>query len=121
MDESTRTVLLRARLPNPGARLKPGMFARVSLEFGRRDSALLVPEQAIVPRSDGRFVFRVVEGRAQLTRIETGVRRPGEVEVLAGLQAGDTIVADGQLRLQDGAAVSVGPPKPAPAATPGTR
>jgi membrane fusion protein (multidrug efflux system) len=121
VDESTRTVLLRARLPNPGARLKPGMFARVSLEFGRRDSALLVPEQAIVPRSDGRFVFRVVEGRAQLTRIETGVRRPGEVEVLAGLQAGDTIVADGQLRLQDGAAVSVGPPKPAPAATPGTR
>jgi len=116
VDESTRTVLLRARLPNPGARLKPGMFARVSLEFARRDNALLVPEQAIVPRGDGRFVYRVVDSKAALTKVEIGVRRPGEVEVLSGLQAGDTIVADGQLKLQDGAAVSTGAPKPAPPA-----
>lgn len=116
VDESTRTVLLRARLPNPGVRLKPGMFARVSLELEKRDNALLVPEQAVVPRGDGRYVYRIVEGKAQLVKVTLGVRRPGEVEVLDGLKAGDTIVADGQLKLQDGAPVSTGGPKPAPAA-----
>ena len=114
VDESTRTVLLRARLPNPGVRLKPGMFARVSLDLERRDNALLVPEQAIMPRGDGRYVFRVADGKAQLVKIEMGVRRPGVVEVLKGLEAGDVIVIDGQLRLQDGATVSVPGAKPAP-------
>lgn len=116
VDESTRTVLLRARLPNPGARLKPGMFARVNIELERRDNALLVPEQAIVPRSDGRHVYRVVEGKAKLVKVETGVRRTGEVEIMKGLDAGDTIVVDGQLKLQDGAPVNAGGPQPAPAA-----
>ena len=113
VDESTRTVLLRARLPNPGVRLKPGMFARVSLDLESRENALLVPEQAIVPRGDGRFVFRIADGKAQMVKVEMGVRRPGEVEILKGLEAGDSIVADGQLKLQDGAAVSVLGEKPA--------
>jgi membrane fusion protein (multidrug efflux system) len=113
VDESTRTVLLRARLPNPGVRLKPGMFARVNLDLERRENALLVPEQAIVPRGDGRFVFRIADGKAQLVKVEMGARRPGEVEILKGLEAGDTIVIDGQLKLQDGAAVSVPGDKPA--------
>lgn len=113
VDESTRTVLLRARLPNPGVRLKPGMFARVNLDLERRENALLVPEQAIVPRGDGRFVFRIADGKAQMVKVEMGVRRPGEVEILKGLEAGDTIVVDGQLKLQDGAPVSVLGDKPA--------
>lgn len=114
VDESTRTVLLRARLPNPGVRLKPGMFARVSLDLERRDNALLVPEQAIVPRGDGRYVFRIVDGKAQLASVEIGVRRPGEVEIVKGLEAGENIVIDGQLKLQDGAAVTVLANKPEP-------
>lgn len=121
VDESTRTVLLRARLPNPGARLKPGMFARVSLELAKRSNTLLVPEQAIVPRGDGAYVFRIIDGKAVLTKIETGVRRPGEVEVLNGLKAGETVVADGQLKLQDGAAVNTAAPKPAPAPAPAAK
>lgn len=112
VDEATRTVLLRARLPNPGVRLKPGMFARVSLVIGQRENALLVPEQAIVPRGGGRYVFRVVDGKALLTQVEMGLRRPGEVEIVSGLEAGQTIVSDGQLKLQDGAAVSTAAEKP---------
>lgn len=115
VDEATRTVLLRARLPNPGVRLKPGMFARVSLVLEQRDNALLVPEQAIVPRGDGLFVFRVDDGKVRLTKVETGLRRPGEIEITSGLEDGQAIVADGQLRLQDGAAVSLPKPKPQPA------
>ncbi|HXF65506.1 MAG TPA: efflux RND transporter periplasmic adaptor subunit [Burkholderiales bacterium] len=107
VDEATRTVLVRARLPNPGARLKPGMFARVTLVLARRENALLVPEQAIVPRGRETYVFRIAQGKAVQVRVELGLRRPGEVEIRDGLSAGDTIVVDGQLRLQDGAAVTV--------------
>lgn len=114
VDEATRTVLLRARLPNPGVRLKPGMFARVMLTLERRENALVVPEQAIVPQGDGRYVFRIVEGKAALTKIELGLRRPGEVEIVSGLEAGQQIVADGQLKLRDGTAVAVMADQPAP-------
>ena len=116
VDEQTRTVLLRARIPNPGVRLKPGMFARVMLVLDIRENALLVPEQALVPRGGDRFVFRVADGKAMLTKVEIGLRRPGIVEVVQGLKAGDQIVVDGQLRLQDGSAVTVMADKP-PAAT----
>jgi len=117
VDEQTRTVLLRARIPNLGARLKPGMFARVALVLDTRENALTVPEQALVPLGKERFVYRLADGKALLTRVELGLRRPGEVEIAKGLAAGDTIVVDGQLRLQDGAAVTVLADRPAPAAT----
>lgn len=116
VDEQTRTVLLRARVPNPGVRLKPGMFARVTLVLDTREKAVLVPEQALVPRGQERFVFRLAEGKAVLTKVETGLRRPGEVEIVRGLTPGETIVVDGQLRLQDGSPVTVIAEKP-PAAT----
>jgi membrane fusion protein (multidrug efflux system) len=107
VDEATRTVLLRARLPNPGVRLKPGLFARVMLTLDRREQARVVPEQAIVPRGGERYVFRIVEGKAVMVRVELGLRRPGEVEIVSGLETGQQIVADGQLKLRDGAAVTV--------------
>jgi membrane fusion protein, multidrug efflux system len=116
VDEQTRTVLLRARIPNPGVRLKPGMFARVNLVLDTRENAMLVPEQALVPRGTERYVFRLVDGKAALTKVEIGLRRPGEVEIVRGLTAGDSIVVDGQLRLQDGSPVTVFAEKP-PAAT----
>ena len=112
VDEQTRTVLLRARVPNPGARLKPGMFARVVLVLEVRENALILPEQALVPQGKDRFVYRLADGKAQMTKVELGLRRPGEVEVLKGLAAGDTIIVDGQLRLRDGAPVTVLSEKP---------
>jgi membrane fusion protein (multidrug efflux system) len=107
VDEQTRTVLLRARVPNPGVRLKPGMFARVSLVLSTRENALLVPEQALVPRGNDNFVFRIDEGKAELAKVELGVRRPGEVEITKGLSAGDQIVIDGQLKLKPGVPVDI--------------
>lgn len=114
VDEQTRTLLARARIPNPGVRLKPGVFARVTLVLGTRENALLVPEQAIVPRGRDTFVFRIVDGKAAIGKVELGLRRPGEVEIVKGLAAGETIVVDGQLKLQDGAAVTVVMEKPQP-------
>ncbi|MDW8469818.1 MAG: efflux RND transporter periplasmic adaptor subunit [Burkholderiales bacterium] len=116
VDEATRTVLVRARIANPDLRLRPGMFARVALELGAREKAIWIPEQAVVPRGQDAFVYRVADGRADLVKVRLGVRRPGEVEVLAGLSAGDLVVTEGTLRLFPGAAVTLLPEKPAAAA-----
>lgn len=107
VDEQTRTVLVRARVANPDLKLRPGMFARVQLELGARDNALWVPEEAIVPRGQDVFVFRVVDGKADLAPVQTGVRKVGEVEIRKGLAAGDVVVTDGTQRLSPGAAVSI--------------
>ncbi len=118
LDEETRTVLLRARLPNPHNQLRPGLFARVSLILERRENALVVPEQAIVPVGQTTFVYRVADGKAVMTPVKLGLRRPGLVEILEGLSAGDLVVTDGQLKIRDGAAVTVLPlteTQPAPA------
>jgi membrane fusion protein (multidrug efflux system) len=94
------------------------MFARVSVLLETRPHAILVPEQAIWPQGRDTFVYRVVNGKAQLTKIELGIRRPGEVEVLKGLAPNDMVVTDGQMKLKDGAPVSIMPAKPAAPAAP---
>ncbi|HAS51036.1 MAG TPA: efflux transporter periplasmic adaptor subunit [Gammaproteobacteria bacterium] len=109
VDEETRTVLLRARLPNKGGQLRPGLFARVGLVLERRENALVVPEQAIVPVGQKTFVYRVVDGKAAMTPVTLGLRRPGKVEIVEGVSAGDEVVTDGQLKIRDGAAVTVMP------------
>ena len=107
VDEATRTVLMRARVSNKGFRLKPGMFVRVALTMSTRPNAITVPEQALWPQGKDNFVFKVVEGRAMLTKVELGNRRPGEVEINQGLAPGDVVVTEGQIKLRDGAPVMV--------------
>jgi len=107
VNEATRTLLVRAKIPNPDHALRAGLFARVSLDLGINQHALIVPEQAIVPKGRDSFVFKVVEGKAKLTLVATGNRRPGFVEVIGGVAAGDVVVTEGQMKIQDGMAVSV--------------
>jgi membrane fusion protein (multidrug efflux system) len=116
VDEKTRTVLLRARVPNQGTKLKPGMFVRVALTLETRKNAILVPEPAIWPQGQDSFVFKVEDGKALLTKVELGVRRPGEVEIVSGLTPNDTVVTEGQIKLRDGAPVMVLPSQPPPTA-----
>jgi membrane fusion protein (multidrug efflux system) len=124
VDVNGRAIRLRARLPNADLMLRPGIFARVQLVVDVRDNALLLPEAAIVPQGQDRFVFRVEAGRAKWVKVTLGERRTGEIEVREGLKAGDTVVTAGQLKLFDGASVEVlpggGPPNPSTAAPPKT-
>jgi membrane fusion protein (multidrug efflux system) len=117
VDERTRTVLLRARVDNQGLKLKPGMFVRVALTLETRQNAILVPEPAIWPQGQDSYVYRVVDDKAMLTKIEIGQRRPGEVEVLAGLSPGDVVITEGQIKMRDGAPVTVLPNAPPPTAS----
>lgn len=105
IDLSTRGALVRARISNPKGQLKPGMFARVSADLGSR-TAVVVPEQSILLKGNQTFVYKVEEGKALLTPVQLGNRRPGEVEVATGLDAGDTIVVDGLLKVKPGSLVA---------------
>lgn len=119
VDTETRTVLMRARIPNKSLKLRPGLFARVSLTTETRRNAISVPEEALWPQGTDNFVFKVVDGKVALTKVELGNRRPGEVEIIEGLAAGDVVVTEGQIKLRDGAPVMVmgaPPPQQAPAA-----
>lgn len=107
IDLNGRSVEVKAKVANPGHRLRSGMFARVTLLVDRRNQALVVPEAAIVQRGNGQFVYRVVDGKASLTRIRLGLRQTGRVEVVEGLNPGDTVVTAGQIKLRQGTAVTV--------------
>lgn len=112
VDEDGRAVVLRARLPNEEGLLRPGLFVTVALAIGQRDDAILVPEQAIVPRGGDQHVYRVVEDKAVLTTVKLGERRDAMVEILAGLAPGDVVVTAGQIKLRDGTPVALQPPPP---------
>jgi membrane fusion protein (multidrug efflux system) len=83
------------------------MFARVRLLTSDLRESLLIPEESIFPVGDDKFVYKVIDGRAQRQKIEIGQRREGKVEVLGGLDAQDVIVTAGVVKLRDGAAVRV--------------
>lgn len=105
IDVQGHSVAIRASLANPELRLRPGLFAQVSVTLASKPNALLIPEQAIWPVGQDKTVFVVVDGVARQTVVQIGQRQPGEVEVLAGLAVGDEIVTAGQMKLHDGAAV----------------
>lgn len=107
IDAVSRSVAIRAVIDNADGVLQPGLFATVSLIAGTRTDALLVAEEAIVPRGSEVFVFRVVEGKALLTKVVLGWRGDGLVEVTEGLSVNDLVVTAGHTKLRDGAAVQV--------------
>jgi membrane fusion protein (multidrug efflux system) len=121
VDEQTRTVLARARVANPQIKLRPGMFARVQLTLAVRENAVWIPEEAIVPRGQDSFVFRVVDGKAELVPVQTGTRKVGEVEIMKGIAAGDVVVTEGTQRLVPGMQVSIIPSAKPAAAIPGKK
>jgi len=107
IDPRTRTLRVKARIDNPDGRLRPGLFARADLGIAVREGVLLVPEEAILLRSDGSVVFRRVEGnRVERVVVETGEHRGTQVEITRGLSPGDQVVTRGQAGLVDRALVS---------------
>ena len=126
IDANGRSVAVRGSIDNRDLQLRPGMFARVTAVFGARADAHVVPEEAIVPQGSKPYVLKVVPGAAPDSRIaqrvpvQLGLRRAGQVEVLQGLELGDTVVTAGHQRVQqDGAPVRVVvPAAPEPASAP---
>ncbi len=103
IDPRSRTLRVKAQLPNPGGQLRPGLFARIDLGVALRPNVPMVLEEAILRRAEGSIVFRAVDGnRVERVAVETGVHQAGYVEVLRGLAAGDLVVSRGGDRLAAG-------------------
>ncbi len=122
VDADGRSLLVRARVEQPGEALKSGMFARARVVFAVRERALMVPEEALVPQGGKQYLIKAVpapgvaasavagNGAAaalvsQRLEAKLGVRQAGKVEILEGLSAGDMIVTAGQARVMRGDAL----------------
>lgn len=104
-DPNGRAIILRARLPNSDGLLRSGMFARVTLLVDEREQAIVVPETALVPVGEDQFVYCIVDGKAVMTKVRTGQRRQGQVEIVEGLAPESVVVTEGTVKLRDGLAV----------------
>jgi membrane fusion protein (multidrug efflux system) len=120
VDEQTRTVLVKARIPNPKHLLKPGMFANLDLTLQVRDNAVVIPESAVMLSGQGASVW--IQGRdglAELRPVQIGLRLPGQVEVVSGLNGGEMVVAEGVQKVTPGRKLILATPKTATASTNG--
>ena len=108
VDPVTRTVIVRALLPNQDHALRPGMLMQVELQ-SRQRKAIMIPEESLVAKGQKQFVFVVDRNNnmAERREVRIGTRRPGQVEVIEGLVAGEFIITDGTLKVRPGSEVSI--------------
>jgi membrane fusion protein (multidrug efflux system) len=104
--DGNRALEVIARLENPGP-LKGGGSVDAVVVTGLREQALVVPEQAVVLRPAGKVVYLIADGKAKQQVVTTGSKQKGMIEIVAGLQGGETVALDGAGFLTDGAAVNV--------------
>jgi membrane fusion protein, multidrug efflux system len=112
VDQITRAAEIRADIPNADDALKPGMFMSYKLALARRENAVLVPEEALLAEGTRQFVFVIGDGRAAKREIKIGDRGAGEVEVVSGIKAGDSVVIGGIQKIRNGSAVKIADQKP---------
>lgn len=109
VDPSTRALTARAWLDNQEQQLKPGMLLNVLLT-GPQRSTLTIPEAALIQEGEKRFVYRLTDDdTVARTRVRTGIRREGRIEILSGLEAGQQVVQEGTQKVLDGVRVRVVP------------
>lgn len=118
IDVTTRSLQVRALVPNEGQRLLPGAFAEVEVVLGEIPDAIVIPAIALVPGLKEQRVFVHRDGQAEERAVEPGLRTPDGVQILKGLQAGDEVIVSGILQLRPGIKVQPRPAREAGAATP---
>ncbi len=107
IDQTTRTIGLRARYDNRTGKLVPGMYASLTLITDEKMNALQVPTEAIVPEMNEKKIWVARNGRAELIPVVTGARTASAIEVISGLAAGDTVLTTGLIQLRPNMAVRV--------------
>lgn len=107
VDPVTRSVRVNAEFDNADGSLLPGMFLMVEMVAERREDAVLVPEEAVVPEGTRQYLFIVRDGLARRVQVTLGERLPGKVEIARGIAVGDQIVLRGIQKLREGSAVTV--------------
>jgi membrane fusion protein (multidrug efflux system) len=107
INPTTRTASVEITIPNQNHRLKPGMFARVEIIVRQKEDAILIPIYAVIEQGQIRKVFTVVDGKAKSNSIELGVNQGELVEVVGGLEVGDSLVVAGHHKISNGETVRI--------------
>ncbi|MDH7786546.1 membrane fusion protein (multidrug efflux system) [Ochrobactrum sp. 19YEA23] len=108
VDETGRSIRMRALISNPDLKLRPGLFVRVNVTTGTKADAMLVPESAIVPSGETQTVYRInADDTVEVVTVTLGQRLEGMVEIVTGLDKDARVVTAGQQKLQTGAKVRV--------------
>lgn len=106
----TRTLPVKASVPNPDMKLVPGMFGRVELVLEEHNDALIVPEAAVMQRNAATSVMaRGEDGRAAVRPVTVGLRLNGMMEILSGLQTNDVVVVEGLTKVRPGSLLAFSP------------
>jgi len=110
VDPVTRSVAVRAKIPNPERKLLPGLLMTVEILSNKRE-AVTIPEEALMPLGNGNSVFVIDESQTPTVvtsrSVEIGTRRTGEVEIVSGLNSGEKVVTRGDMTLIEGSPVTV--------------
>jgi RND family efflux transporter MFP subunit len=108
VDSATKTVGVEITMANPNNRILPGMFARVTMNFGT-SRHVVVPDRAVVkqPGSGNHFVYVYSNGKVSYNQVELGQRLDTSYELISGVESGSQVVVSGQTKLADGMAVEL--------------
>lgn len=102
LDPTTRTAQIEVEIPNPGYRMKPGMYARVSVTTEARPNAVVVPRNAVINLDGKRGVFVATDQVASFRPLEFGIEDARHLEILSGISEGEKVVTTGAAALRDG-------------------
>ena len=118
IDPTARRLVIKARVPNPDHKLKPGMFANVDVEIEQREDALMLPESSLVYDRNGAYVWRVSEDAVvEKVPVEIGLRQKGRVQVVSGVAEQDRVISAGTNKVLAGDRVLAVEAKPVVHAT----
>ena len=107
IEENTRSLAVRAAVKNNDPVLYPGAFAKVKIVLGKNENAIMIPNSVIVPQGRKKLVYLYKDGKSMQADITTGVRDSANIQVLSGLNVGDTVITSGLLFLKPGGDVKL--------------
>jgi membrane fusion protein (multidrug efflux system) len=107
VDQNTRTLKIRAVVNDKHPELVPGIFAKVNLQLGQDNQALLVPTQAVIPTARDKQVILVRNDSVMFTSVQTGIRDSAYIQILTGLKPGDTVITSGLMAIRPSSKVKI--------------
>jgi len=98
--DNNKLIVLRALYPNKNEELKPGRYARITLQLSQFDNTVAIPTEALIPEMDGEMVYTYKAGKAASVKVITGLRTESKIQIIEGLNFGDTLITSGILQLR---------------------
>jgi membrane fusion protein (multidrug efflux system) len=102
VNQSNRTIMVRAGIPNKGEKLFPGVFVKAILLVGKPKKVMVIPQTAVIRSADENYVYKVQDGKAKKVKVILGESNADFVIINSGLQINDKVITSGELKVSDG-------------------